>query len=180
MEVHVHGNLYLSKGVTRAQIEAVLHPWLDYLDVDNLTAARSLEPDEPGMAFDEASRTLEICWTGEIEQAFQFNLEQALQALGPYTEQATEIEVSYYHDNGNDELQLVFVGPNAESIHEAQRSRMVEDVGSMLSRHFSPDAIEEVVSLLNDLFDRDWADKVSRGETAPVLPRDIPSRKYLH
>lgn len=33
-EVHVHGNLRFLKGVTAAQVESGLRPWLIYLYID--------------------------------------------------------------------------------------------------------------------------------------------------
>lgn len=100
MEVHVHGSLYLLKGVARAQVEAALRPWLDYLDIEHLEEARSLEPEEPGIVLDDRNRVLEICWTGEIGRSFQRCLEDSMNALGPLTEQAAEVEVSFYHETG--------------------------------------------------------------------------------
>ena len=32
IEVHVHGNIPLRAGVTSAQLEAALRPWLEYID----------------------------------------------------------------------------------------------------------------------------------------------------
>ena len=43
MEVHVHGNAFLCKGVRLPQVEQALRPWLDYLDVDTVAEAASLE-----------------------------------------------------------------------------------------------------------------------------------------
>jgi len=177
MEVHVHGNIALCKGVSRSQIESALNPWLDYLDVDSIDEAKSLEPDEPGIVLDDKGRVLSMCWTGDIGRSFHRRLEEALQALGPYTEQATEVEVSVFHDNGEEEYRLIFVGPTPESIQEAERSRMVEDVTSLLSRRFDEQAVGEVVSLVNELFARDRA-----GDADAVASPQPHSRhrKHLH
>ena len=43
MEVHVHGNVFLGRGVRLSQIEHALKPWLEYLDVDTLAEAVSVE-----------------------------------------------------------------------------------------------------------------------------------------
>jgi hypothetical protein len=48
-EVHVHGSVFLCKGVRLAQVELALRPWLDYVDADHLADAKSLERDEPGI-----------------------------------------------------------------------------------------------------------------------------------
>lgn len=183
-QVHVHGTLSLCKGVARGQIEAALEPWLEYLDVDSLEEAKSIEPNEPGIVFDDSSRALDICWSGEVGRSFHPLLEEALHALGRYTEYAAEVEVSLYYDNGDEETRFVFVGPSPEAIHEAQRRRMAEDVSSLLSRHFDPDAVDEVVALVNELFARDWAAKSVQGEAAkensPSPQVTPPGRKHLH
>ena len=45
-EVHVHGSIFLCKGVRLKQVEQALRPWLEYLDVETLADARSLEQEE--------------------------------------------------------------------------------------------------------------------------------------
>lgn len=183
-QVHVHGSLALCKGVTRGQIEAALEPWLEYLDVDSLEEAKSVESNEPGIVFDEPNRALEICWSGDVGRSFHPLLEEALHALGPYTEYAAEIEVSLYYDNGDEETQFVFIGPTPEAIHEAQRRRMAEDVSALLSRHFGQDAVDEVVAVVNDLFARDWKEKSGPGgaakEKTSTTQPVMPGRKHLH
>jgi hypothetical protein len=181
IEVHVHGNIPLRAGVTSAQIEAALKPWLEYIDEDSLADARSVYEDEPGIAFDARERLLEICWTGDVGRAFREAIEAALQALNPYTERAAEIEVTYYHDDGQDELGIVFVGPTPEAIHEAQRQAMIEDVSHILARQFGDSEIGEVVAQLNELFQRTAPGTTggrSQQATAPTL---APSnRRRLH
>jgi hypothetical protein len=41
-----------------------------------------------------------------------------------------------HHENGEQESKLLFVGPTAQAIHEAQRRCMVEDVAAILARQF--------------------------------------------
>ena len=183
IEVHVHGELTICKGVTRAQVEAAIQPWLEYVDVDTLDEAKSSVPEEPGISFDPANRTLEICWTGHIGRSFQQRLEQALHALGPLTEHASEVDVSLYHENGDEDNQVIFVGPTPEAIHEAQRQRMLEDVTHLLSRQFGHDAVDEVVTLVDGLFAREWDRKLnSEGEPdrAFVQNAAAPGRRHLH
>ena len=42
-EVHVHGVVALKAGVTQAEVEQALRPWLDYVDLDGLADARDVE-----------------------------------------------------------------------------------------------------------------------------------------
>jgi hypothetical protein len=180
IEVHVHGNVPLRAGVTAVQIEAALKPWLDYIDEDSVADARSVYEDEPGIAFDARERQLEICWTGDVGRTFRDAVEAALHGLNPYTERAAEIEVTYYHDDGQDEFGVVFVGPTPEAIHEAQRQAMIEDVSHILARQFGDSEIGEAVALLNQLFHR-TAPGTGAGRPQATAPALAPSnRRRLH
>lgn len=177
-EVHVHGSVLLKSGVSQTEIEQALRPWLDYVDVDGLADARSAHQDEPGIVFDRRRRALDICWTGYVGRNFQHSLEGAFDSLSPYSEEAAAVEVSYYHEDGQDEHSWAFVGPTAGSIREMQRRRTVEDVSTLLSRQFGEAEIREVVALVDQLFSRVGADE-SRDHG---LSRPLPAsgKKHLH
>jgi hypothetical protein len=181
-EVHVHGSVFLCKGVRLPQIENALRPWLAYLDVDTIAEAHSLEREEPGIAFDVREKTLSICWTGDVGRSFHNRLTEAFQNLGPLTEYASEIEVTYYPENGEDEFYQLFVGPTPEAIHEFRRQCVVEDVSSMLSRHLGKQEVEQVAGLVNQLFDSDLATRRAadeHGTSSTVIPLH-PRNKHLH
>src|SRR5204862_6049197 len=93
-------------------------------------------------------------WTGEVGGSFHGALEAALESLGPYCYEAVEIDVTVYHENGEQESKLLFVGPTAQAIHEAQRRCMLEDVAAILARQFAKEKGAEVTALANDIFDR--------------------------
>ncbi len=183
LEVHVHADIPILEGVSRKQIEQALAPWLAYLDCDTLADVKSLEPEEPGVRFDEKDLMLLVCWTGEIGRSFHAALESSLEQLGPYCYEAVEVDVTLYHENGDQESRLLFVGPTAQSIHEAQRRCMIEDVSAILERQFDKEKSAEVATLVNQLFDRDWKEKASG--VKPQTERAFeyatrPSRKNLH
>jgi hypothetical protein len=183
-EVHVHGTIFLTKGVEVAHIEEALRPWLDYSEVKHIADLKSLEQQEPGVTWDPRERALDLCWTGEIGRSFAARLGEALDALGPMTEYASEIEVTWYHENGEDELTLMFVGPTADAIQEVRRQCANEDVDAALSRYLGRDEVDQVLSLVNDLFQRDWektgntapAEESAAGGASPA-PRN---RRHLH
>ena len=182
MEVHIHASIPLLEGVSKSQIESALEPWLDYIDLTAIDEVKSLEPNEPGIQFDESNRMLDVCWTGEIGRTFEPVLERSLALLGPYCEEAVEVDFTIYLDNGEDESRLLFVGPNAQAIHEAQRRCMLEDVAAVLGRQFDKRRVDEALALVNDLFDRDWVEKKSdkkqeRGFDSYTV---APNRKNLH
>ena len=135
-EVHLHADIPILEGVSRRQIEQAFMPLLDYLDADGLADVKSLEPDEPGFKFDEKELILAVCWTGEIGRSFHGALEAALDDLGPFCYEAVEVDLTLYHENGEQESKLLFVGPTPQAIHEAQRRCMLEDVAAILGRQF--------------------------------------------
>ncbi len=181
-EIHVHADIPILEGVSRRQIEQALAPWLEYLDADGLSDLKSLEADEPGIKYDEKELILYLCWTGEVGRSFHNALESALESLGPYCYEAVEVEVTLYHENGEQESKLLFVGPTPQAIHEAQRRCMIEDVAAILGRQFEKAQVGEVTTLVNDLFDRDWKQKASQQKKPERAFESYtrPSRKNLH
>ena len=182
LEVHVHADIPILEGVSKRQLEQAFAPLLEYLDADGLSDVKSLEPDEPGIRYDEKDLLLYLCWTGEIGRSFHGALEATLENLGPYCYEAVEVDVTTYLENGEQESKLLFVGPTAQAIHEAQRRCMVEDVAAILGRQFDKAAVGQVTALVNELFDRDWKEKASQ-EKKPERAFETytrPSRKNLH
>ena len=182
-EVHVHGSVFLCKGVRPSQIDQAMRPWLDYLDVDTIGDAHSLEREEPGMTFDSKERVINICWTGEVGRSFQSRLTEAFHNLGPLTEYASEVEVTYYPEGGEDEFYQMFVGPTPEAIHEFRRQCVVEDVTNLLSRHLGKAETDQVGALINQLFDASGAMHVEPGRESATQSTVIPlhpRNKHLH
>ncbi len=182
MEVHVHGTAFLCKGVHLTQIEDALRPWLDYLEIDAIEKAQSLEREEPGMRFDTKEQALDICWTGEVGRSFHHRLKEALQALGPLTEYASEVTVTYYEDSGKEEFQQIFVGPSAEAIHEIRRQCVEEDLTGLLSPHFDKTHVEQVAALVNQMFDEAWQKRSTSEEQTVATPMSQlhPRNRHLH
>jgi len=108
-EVHLHADIPILEGVSRRQIEQALAPLLEYLDADGIGELKSLEQDEPGFKYDEKELILYVCWTGEVGRSFDGALEAALEALGPYCYEAVEVDLTVYHENGEQESKLLFV-----------------------------------------------------------------------
>ena len=112
-------------------------------------------------------------------------LQATLDNLGPYCYEAVEVDVTLYHENGEQESKLLFVGPTAQAIHEAQRRCMVEDVTALLERQFDKEQVAEVTALVNQLFDRAWKQR-GTGDGEKKKPERAfeyvtrPGRKNLH
>jgi hypothetical protein len=180
-EVHVHGTVAMKSGVTQAELEQAITPWLSYVDIESLAEARSAHQDEPGIVFDRRRRVLEVCWTGWVGRNFQKALEAAFEALSPFSEEAAGIEVTYYHEDGRDERGMVFVGPSQDAIESAQRRYMIEDLQVLLGRHFSDPEIGEVVGLVNQLFDRRYAERGAAPATGTAeIPQRVSGKRHLH
>ena len=182
LEVHVHADIPILEGVSKRQLEQAFAPLLEYLDADGLADVKSLEPDEPGLRFDDKDLILYLCWTGEIGRSFHGALEATLDNLGPYCYEAVEVDVTTYLENGEQESKLLFVGPTAQAIHEAQRRCMIEDVAAILGRQFEKNEVAQVTAMVNEMFDRDWKEKASQ-EKKPERAFESytrPSRKNLH
>jgi hypothetical protein len=182
LEVHVHADIPILEGVSKRQLEQAFAPLLEYLDADNLSDVKSLEPDEPGIKYDEKELILYVCWTGEIGRSFHGALEAVLDNLGPYCYEAVEVDVTLYLENGEQESRLMFVGPTAQAIHEAQRRCMLEDVAAILGRQFDKAEVTQVTAMVNEMFDRDWKEKASKQKKSERAFETYtrPSRKNLH
>lgn len=183
-EVHVHGSVFLCKGVRLAQVELALRPWLDYVDADHLADAKSLEREEPGIVYEAGERVVSMCWTGDVGRSFHNKLVEACNNLGPLTEYASEVEVTYYPDSGEDEFHQIFVGPSEEAIHEFRRQCVTEDLNHMLARHLGKSEVEQVTALVAKMFDANTPQKPSgdaptASGSSTVIPLH-PRNRHLH
>jgi hypothetical protein len=168
----------LRAGVTANQVEAALRPLLEYIDEDSLADVRSVYEDEPGILYEAREHLLRICWSGDVGRKFGEKVQAALSELAPYTERAAGISLSFYHDDGQDEFSMLFVGPTPESIHEAERLYLVEEMSRLLGRHFTEAEIGEVVTLVNQLFTRSRGAGTSSISSSAGL--SASARKRLH
>jgi hypothetical protein len=183
MEVHVHGTAFLCKGVHPSQVDEALREWLDYLEVETIAKAHSIEREETGIRFDSKEQTLEICWTGMVGRSFQNHLKETFRVLGSLTEHASEITVTYYHDNGKEEFQQIFIGPTPETIHEIRRQCIEEDLLALLAPHFSADKVTEVTALVNRLFKEDLRNHLATEEEQTALSSNFQPHsrnRHLH
>ena len=117
-----------------------------------------------------------------LEGVSKKQLEQALESLGPLCYEAVEVELTLYHDNGEQESRLLFVGPTPHAIHEAQRRCMIEDVSALLARQFGKAEVAEVAVLVNRLFEDDWKTRAAEAKKPERAFETAtrPARKHLH
>ncbi|HMH19502.1 MAG TPA: DUF6806 family protein, partial [Burkholderiales bacterium] len=93
-------------------------------------------------------------------------------------EEAAAVEVSYYHEDGQDEHSWVFVGPTPESIRDMQRRRMIDDLSALLGRHFGDAEIGEVTALVNQVFARRTAEGPQ--DRTQTRSTGASGKKHLH
>ena len=181
VEVHVHGTILLKAGTSVEQMESAMRPLLDYIDEDSLADVRSIHPDEPGIVFDRDRSVVEICWTGDVGRSFRQLFSEALDALSTYCEEAAPVDITYYHEDGRDEFDVMFIGPTSASIDRARRQRMMEDLQHVLTRDFDDAEISQVHKLVNELFDRRWETGRTTSEGSSTDGSDVPlRRRQLH
>ena len=73
-------------------------------------------------------------------------------------------------------------GTMKTAIEAMQRGYMIEDIQMLLSRHFSEAEIGEVTGLVNQLFDRRWAERGAAPATGVTerAPRPTGGKRHLH
>jgi len=165
-EIHVHGDVKLRDGVNFDAIQEALRPLWKYAGAKSLAAgAESLYEEEPGIRFDPAERMLHMCWTVEGNEDFRQRLDDMCMNLNDLCDEGAPIEVSFYDAEYDDEDEeadgesrddflLLFVGPTPAAIMQVQRDLLVDDVVSLMERHFDGAELSGVVAEIDQLFAR--------------------------
>jgi hypothetical protein len=169
-EIHVHGDVPLRPDVNFEQIQEALKPLWKYAGARSLAdGASSAYEEEPGICFDQKEHVLQICWTVTGDDDFRQVLDEMCMGLNELSEQGAALEVTFYdtdfdededgdpEEEPRDDFLMLFVGPNPAAIMQVQRDLLVEDVVSLMERHFDGAELGGVVSeidkLFNDRFD---------------------------
>lgn len=179
LEVYIRGTVPIQPETSDDKVEEALRPWLEYIDEDSVANAKSIHPDEPGIRYDTERNVLEICWTGTVGHNFRKVLTQSLEQLNLLSDEAGCIDVTFYHDDGREEADIMFVGPDITTIQMAQKARMSADIGHLLGRQFGDSEIAEVVALVNQIFDRNWQSDNTQTDNAAMIFSEALS-KQLH
>jgi uncharacterized protein (DUF2267 family) len=168
-EIHVHGEVPLREDVTFAQLEEALKPLWSYAGAKSMAkgAASSYE-EEPGLRMDAKAHVLHMCWTVPADEDIRQALEEMCMGLNELASGGAAIEVSIYDtefddddDDGDeiddeaesrDDFLMLFVGPTPGDIMQVQRDMLVEDVMSVVERHFDRTEMQGIVSEVDKLF----------------------------
>ena len=165
-EIHVHGQVALRSEVTFDNIQDALKPIWKYAGAKSLVAAAgSFYEDEPGIQFDAKDKLLQMCWTIEGDDDFRQVLDEMCMNLNEVAQTGAVIEVTFFdaeydddEDNDDsdtesrDDFLMLFVGPDPASIMQVQRDLLVQDVVSLMERHFDGAELGGVVEAIDGLF----------------------------
>jgi hypothetical protein len=163
-EIHVHGQVPLRADVGFDQVQEALKPMWKYAGCRSLTdGANSSYEDEPGIKFDAQDHVLQICWTVAGDEDFRQTLDEVCMNLNEIADTGAAIEVTFYDadfDNedapanaeSRDDFVMLFVGPNPAAIMQVQRDLLVQDLISMMERHFDGSELGGVVAEVDKLF----------------------------
>ncbi|MDD2810845.1 DUF6806 family protein [Rhodoferax sp.] len=175
LEIHVHGQVALQENVTFQQLQDVLKPLWKYVGARSLNDAKgSFYEDEPGIKFDAQEHLLQMCWTVEGDDDFRQTLDEMCMNLNDVAQTGAAIEVTFYDaefddededDNpdaeSRDDFVILFVGPDPASIMQVQRDLLVQDVVSLMERHFDGAELGGVVAAVDSLFSQRFDDLVN-------------------
>lgn len=162
-EIHVHGQVALRTEVTFDQIQEALRPMWKYAGARSLAdGAQSSYEEEPGIRFDTADHVLQMCWTVPGDEDFRQVLDEVCMSLNELSAKGAAIEVTFYDADfdedeegdaeSRDDFVMLFVGPNPAAIMEVQRDLLVQDVVSMMERHFDGAELGGIVAEIDKLF----------------------------
>jgi hypothetical protein len=171
-EIHVHGDVPLKLGVGMPQIEEALRPLWKYAGAKSLAmGARSHYEEEPGIKVNAVENVLSMCWTVEGNEDFRSALDEMCMGLNEIARTGAAIEVSFYDtefdeeeadedEDSRDDFVMLFVGPTPADIMHVQRDLLVEDVVSIMERHFEAHDLGGVVEQIDALFQKRFNDMV--------------------
>jgi hypothetical protein len=165
LEIHVHGQVALRADVIFGQLQDALKPLWKYAGARSLAdAAESSYEDEPGIKFDPQEHLLQMCWTVPGDDDFRQVLDEMCMNLNELAQTGAAIEVTFYDTEfeddeeqeseieSRDDFVMLFVGPDPAAIMQVQRDLLVQDVVSLMERHFDGAELGGVVAEIDKLF----------------------------
>ena len=182
-EIHVHGQVVLRPDVTLSQLQDALQPLWSYAGARSLRdGAASAYEEEPGISVDQASHTLQMCWTVSGSEDFRQALDDMCMGLNELAQDGAAIEVTFYDAEfdedeadpdtpSRDDFVMLFVGPTPAAIMKVQRDLLVQDVIHMMERHFDAAELTGVVGEIDKLFMQRFDNLVSSLDLGKPPPR---------
>jgi hypothetical protein len=166
LEIHVHGEVALRADVTHDQLQEALKPMWKYAGARSLAAGSvSSYEEEPGLRFDAQEHLLQMCWTVPGDEDFRQVLDEVAMSLNELSARGAAIEITFYDvefdededgqmddDDSRDDFVMLFIGPDPAAIMQVQRDLLVQDVVSLMERHFDGAELGGVVGEIDKLF----------------------------
>ena len=108
---------------------------------------------------------LQICWTIKGEDDFRQVLDDICMGLNDLTREGAALEVTFYDAEFDDEDEaqgrdskddflMLFVGPTPAAIMQVQRDLLVQDLVTLMERHFDASELSDVVLEVDKLFSK--------------------------
>ncbi|RMX08070.1 hypothetical protein D8I35_02795 [Corticibacter populi] len=171
-EIHVHGQVFVRPEVGFSDIEEALKPLWRYAGARSLTAGSgSAYDEEPGIEFVAREHVLQICWTVSGDEDFRQVIDEVCMNLNELANRGCVLEVTFYdrafddmdededddaeelsEEDSRDDFFLLFIGPTPSAIMQIQRDLLVQDVISLMERHFDASELTGVVKEVDRLF----------------------------
>jgi len=166
-EIHVHGQVVLRADVGLEQVQDALRPLWQYAGARSLAdGAASAYEEEPGIQFHAQEHMLQMCWTVNGDEDFRQSLDDLCMGLNDIAEQGAAIEVTFYDVSfegeedeeeaeeieSRDDFLVLFVGPTPAAIMQVQRDLLVQDIVTLMERHFDGAELGGVVAEVDKLF----------------------------
>jgi hypothetical protein len=185
-EIHVHGDVPLRQDVSFAQLQDALKPLWSYAGASSLMkGAVSAYEEEPGIRLDDKEHVLRMCWTVSAGDDFRHCLDEMCMNLNELAAAGAAIEVSIYDtefdeddedaedEESRDDFLMLFVGPTPGDIMQVQRDMLIEDVTSVMERHFEKSEMGDVVAEIDKMFTKRF-DAMISSLTIPRTLRALP------
>ena len=172
-EIHVHGDVLLRSDVDHKAVQEALKPLWKYAGARSLAeGAQSLYEEEIGIRFDDKEHRLQLCWTVRGNEDFRQVLDDMCMNINEVSAAGAQIEITFYDTeydeedeergtDSRDDFLILFVGPDPASIMQAQRDLLVQDVVSLMERHFDGAELGGVVGEIDKLFAQRFQDLVN-------------------
>ena len=165
-EIHLHGFVPLRDEVTFDHLQDALRALWVYAGARSLKeCADSFYEEEPGIRLDTNDHILQICWTIKGEDDFRQVLDDICMGLNDLTREGAALEVTFYDSEFDDEDEaqgsessddflMLFVGPTPAAIMQVQRDLLVQDLVTLMERHFDASELSDVVLEVDKLFSK--------------------------
>lgn len=165
LEIHVHGEVPLRADVSFEQLQEALKPLWKYAGAKSLAdGATSAYEEEPGIRFDKDEHLLQMCWTVPGDEDFRQVVDEVAMSLNELSARGAAVEITFYDAEfddddevdddaeSRDDFVMLFIGPDPAAIMQVQRDLLVQDVVTMMERHFEGAELGGVVTEIDKLF----------------------------